>query len=875
MTVILFVFLSKNLLAQINPAPFDLTPDASFLGTHVAERIGYVLSGGGDVNGDGFDDFLIGTFHNHTYGYDCGAVYLILGQYKYQNAMQTSLTLATARFTGEKRNEALGYGVANNGDINGDGLADMLIGAPAGNTLSPSPGRVYIIFGRKEADWGYHAIPAFTANSCLVGEVKEDRLGVSVAFVGDINGDGFDDFICGAPDNDGGAAGAGKVYFFLGKASGWNINQVALAEARATFITGNKYASLGFAVAGVGDVNQDGTPDFLMGAPKGGVAYLIYGRQQTNWGKDFKVENSADVIFTMEGYSSSSCGYSVASAGDVNGDKIPDMLISAPEARPNGAYSGKTYLILGRANGWGTQKVSLGNVDASFIGENSFDRSGWCVSSAGDYNGDGFSEMLIGMFNEENKKTIAGKVYFIEGKNNGWEPNQSLKQSTFLQAPSVYNLYGFCVSSAGDLNGDHWGDFLIAEPYFSKDSSGQVYVFCSNRPEHTISGKLNYYNTSYGIPGVPVSTTGEFSKIDSTNTSGDFEFILYDYSDYELSLAALFDLPVVKNCITAYDAALTARSVLGLEELNELQKVAADVDGDDKVTPFDAVLILRHSLGLPKHEDTFTGDWYLADTTLTYPNFQQDYKDLLIKALVWGDVDANWKPTELLMEKNSSQTVTTTLAEINPGEKFTISLVVDSISNLFAFNSELTYNSDLVEFVQIQKGSQIRDFSCEYVNSAEGTLKIGGFGVNPVTVTDEFMTVIFKIKPGKIGETKILINHSLANNLSLPNRIIEIKTTNSLEKPIQFILNQNFPNPFNATTVIEYQLTGSELIDLAVYNTLGQRIKNLVASNQESGAYKITWDGTNSQGVSVPSGVYFFKLIAKEQTAIRKMILMR
>ncbi|MBN2092687.1 FG-GAP repeat protein, partial [candidate division KSB1 bacterium] len=874
-TFILFIFLLKNLLAQVNPMPFDLTPDASFLGTHVAERIGYALSGGGDVNGDGFDDFLIGTFHNHTYGYDCGAVYLILGQYKYQNAMQTSLTLATARFTGEKRNEALGYGVANNGDINGDGLADMLMGAPAGNTSSPSPGRVYIILGRKTADWGYHAIPAFTANGCLVGELKEDRLGVSVAFVGDINSDGFDDFICGAPDNDGGAAGAGKVYFFLGKASGWNLNQLALSEARATFITGNKYAALGFSVAGVGDVNQDGIPDFLMGAPKGGVAYLIYGRQQTNWGKDFKVETSADVIFTMEGYGSGSCGYSLASAGDVNGDKIPDMVISAPEARPNGAYSGKTYLILGRANGWGSQKVNLGNVEASFTGENSFDRSGWSVSSAGDYNGDGFSEILIGMFNEENKKIISGKSYFIEGKTTGWERNQSLKQSTFLQAPSIYNLYGFCVSSAGDLNGDHWGDFLIAEPYFAKDSIGQVYVFCSNRPEHTISGKLNYYKTSYGIPGVPVSITGEFSKIDSTNPSGDFEFTLYDYSDYELSFASLLDFAPKKNCITAYDAALTARYVLGLEELNKLQKVAADVDGDNKVTPFDAALILRHSLELPRHEDTFTGDWYLSDTTLIYKNFQQDNKELLIKALVRGDVDANWKPGEFMMEKNQAQTLVTALENIKFGETFIISLMLDSISNLLAFNSELTYDPDFLELVQIQKGTQFTDFNFEYANSPNGILKIGGFGVKPVAVSGAFTNITFVMKRGKVGETNIFINNMLANDTSLPNRIFKIKTENSTTTQAQFILNQNFPNPFNATTVIEYQLSKPELIDLAIYNTLGQRIKTLVASNQEAGTYKITWEGTDIQGISVPSGVYFFKLISKEQTQMRKMILMR
>ncbi len=875
MVVLLLIFTLKNIMAQINPAPFDLTPDASFLGTHAAERIGYAMSGGGDVNGDGYDDFLIGTFHNHTYGQDCGAVYLILGRPKYLNAMQTNLSQANARFTGEKRHEALGYGVANNGDVKGDGLADMLIGTPAGNPTNPSPGRVYVVFGRKAADWGYHAIPAFTANACLVGELKEARLGVSVAFVGDINGDGFDDFICGAPDNDGGAAGAGKVYFFLGKASGWNLNLEALSEARATFVSSYKYAAFGFSVAGVGDVNQDGIPDFLIGAPKEGVAYLIYGRRTTNWGKDFKVGTSADVIFTMEGYDRGSCGYSVASAGDINGDKIPDMIIAAPEAPANGAYSGKTFVVLGRANGWGTQKVNLGNADASYIGENSFDRSGWSVSSAGDYNGDGKAEMLFGMFNEENKKKVSGKAYFVEGKNTGWERNQPLKNIPFLKAPSVYNLYGFCVSSAGDLNGDHWGDFLIAEPYFSKDSSGQVYAFCSNRPEHNISGKINYYKTSLAMPGVYVSIKGEFSKIDTTNTSGDFNFTLFDYSDYELSFAAIMNLPCPQNCISAYDAALTARYVLGLEELNKFQKVAADVDADSKVTPFDAALILRHSLGLPKHDDSFAGDWYLTDTTMNFANLQQDHNELLIKALVRGDVDANWKPAGLEMAKNSVQTISSTLETIKPGEKFCVSLTVDSVYNLLAFNSELIYDPTYLELVQVQKGMQIPDFTCEQALSADGILKIGAFGVNPVPVSGEFARITFRLKSGKIGETKVFINNSLANNISLPNRVVQIQTENSVTENFQFSLNQNFPNPFNATTRIEYRLSQAEFIDLAVYNSLGQRINTLVAANQEAGFYKIAWDGTNSQGISVPSGVYFFRLTAKEQIQMRKMILLR
>jgi hypothetical protein len=129
----------------------DLIPDASFLGTHTAERIGYALGGNGDVNGDGIDDILIGTFHNNTTGFDAGATYLILGKRPFTRCMSENLTTADARFLGESRHNALGYSVACDGDQNGDGLADILIGAPAGNSSVTYPGKIYIIAGRRSA----------------------------------------------------------------------------------------------------------------------------------------------------------------------------------------------------------------------------------------------------------------------------------------------------------------------------------------------------------------------------------------------------------------------------------------------------------------------------------------------------------------------------------------------------------------------------------------------------------------------------------------------------------------------------------------------------------------------------------------------------
>ena len=110
---------SGDMLGQV------LTPNARFLGTHSLERVGYVISDAGDVNGDGFDDFIIGTFHNMTFGWNSGAVYLILGKTEFDWGMDFSLNNADARFLGSE-DEGAGYSISGGGDINGDGVLDIL-----------------------------------------------------------------------------------------------------------------------------------------------------------------------------------------------------------------------------------------------------------------------------------------------------------------------------------------------------------------------------------------------------------------------------------------------------------------------------------------------------------------------------------------------------------------------------------------------------------------------------------------------------------------------------------------------------------------------------------------------------------------------------
>ena len=386
--------------------------DASFLGEDPGDNSGYSVIGAGDVNGDGYDDILIGAWGDDDGGSSAGQTYLILGNASGW-AWNTDLSAADASFIGEDKGDLSGWSVAGVGDINGDGYDDILIGAYGDDDGGSYAGQTYLILGNATG-WAMDTDLA-NADVSFIGEYAEDRSGSSVAGAGDINGDGYDDILIGAYLNDDGGSDAGQTYLILGNASGW-VMDTNLSNADASFIGEDADDGSGWSVANAGDVNGDGYDDILIGAygdddggSYAGQTYLILGNA-TGWAMDTDLSN-ADASFIGENAGDGS-GYSVAGAGDVNGDGYDDILIGAPGDDDGGSDAGQTYLILGKVSGW-TMDTNLSNADASFIGEDADDWSGYSVAGAGDVNGDGYDDILIGAWGDEDGGTWAGQTYLI------------------------------------------------------------------------------------------------------------------------------------------------------------------------------------------------------------------------------------------------------------------------------------------------------------------------------------------------------------------------------------------------------------------------------------------------------------------------------
>ncbi len=349
-----------------------------------------------------------------------------------------------------------GYSLASAGDINGDGYADVIVGAPRIDILS-SPtaedaGRAYLYYG---ASAGLPSVPSAT----LSGDSQAGaHFGWSVAEAGDIDADGFSDIVVGAPHFDTPATDGGRIYVFYGSSSGIISTP---AWAASSTIAGTL---LGYSVAAV-DLNNDGRSDIIAGAPgdeseKGRVAIYLAGAS------GMPSTPSATLAGELAG---SQFGFSVAHAGDVNKDGYADILVGAPTY--GSGKPGKAYLYHGSSTGPTLAWNSSGDNQTASDSANPA-QFGISVASAGDVNGDGYSDIAVGAHGYNNTKTDSGKVYVYYGSASGASPAPNWTSSG---DDGDFSYFGVSVASAGDANGDGFADLIVGA-----HGQGKVFLYAGS-----------------------------------------------------------------------------------------------------------------------------------------------------------------------------------------------------------------------------------------------------------------------------------------------------------------------------------------------------------------------------------------------------------
>jgi hypothetical protein len=445
--------------------------------------LGHCVATAGDVNGDGFSDVVVGTPHFDNGQTQEGLALVYHGSPSGLGAVPTWALQSDLAFS------LLANSVAPAGDVNGDGFADVVVGAY--NYYDQSliaRGRAYLFLGSAE---GLVPGPAWFAD----GAQDDAKFGQCVATAGDVNGDGFADLLVASPSFDVDQVDEGRAFLYLGTPSGPTAAAVWAAEHD------EPGSQCGRSVAGAGDVNGDGYADVIVGA-------FLYDNGQSVEGRVFAYHGSAAGLSVVPAWSAESdqagarFGGSVAGAGDVNGDGFADVIVGSYLYDNGQTDEGRAFVFLGSAAGLAATaawSAESNQAAAEFGGS---------VAGAGDVNGDGFADVIVGSRIYDNGQTSEGRVWVYHGSAAGLSPAAAWT----AESDQTGAEFGVCVATAGDVNRDGYSDVLVGSFLYDDDLADQGRAFVYHGSPAGLSAAAAW--TADGIQlgdrfGISASTAGD------------------------------------------------------------------------------------------------------------------------------------------------------------------------------------------------------------------------------------------------------------------------------------------------------------------------------------------------------------------------------
>ncbi|MBW4534137.1 MAG: FG-GAP repeat protein [Pleurocapsa minor HA4230-MV1] len=458
---------------------------------------------------------------------------------------------------GKNEGDRLGEAVYSAGDLNGDGLDDLVVTAPDGGIPSTDDdsyyqsdrrGQAYVIFGTRSSNNSTVNLDSLNGSNGfkVSGIDATNQLGSAVS-VGDLNGDGIDDLVLGAPNagrnissyNYSYSENNGEAYVIFGTRNGKdaNFNLQSLNGSNGFTLKGIDASDLlGTAITSAGDINGDGIDDLAVSATGGGQpitnrngftysdrrgeVYVLFGKKN---GFDARINlfnlNGSNGFIVDGKDANDSLGSALSNAGDINGDGIDDLVIGAsnagnvidsPFADGDSDRRGEIYVVFGSKNGFNS-RFSVGD-RFTLTGIGIEDNLGTAISSAGDLNGDGIDDLVIGAANAsvDGSYTQSGQVYVLFGRQGGFGTQFDLNSLNGNNGFSIAGINGGDglgnAVSAGDFNGDDIDDLLVGASTAGSDSRGAAYVLFGKRNGFTSQVDLANLSSSAGIKIAGVSS---------------------------------------------------------------------------------------------------------------------------------------------------------------------------------------------------------------------------------------------------------------------------------------------------------------------------------------------------------------------------------
>ncbi|MCK6446692.1 MAG: FG-GAP-like repeat-containing protein [Planctomycetes bacterium] len=464
--------------------PVIAGPAWSVVGAQANAQLGYGVSGAGDVDGDGFSDVIVGAPYYDAGQSDEGRALLFRG---------SAAGLATTPAWTVESNQSgasLGFAVAFAGDVDGDGFSDVLVSAPFYDSTTSNVGRVELYRGSPS---GLGATPAWS----VLGPHADANFGNAVRAAGDVDADGFDDVLVGAPTAAASQFGEGRAYLFRGSASG------PATSPSWTLDGGQDSAFLGNSLAGAGDLDGDGYDDVIVGVQGYDTALVDAGRVLCFYGSASGLAATPDVVLDG-GQAFANFGYPVAPAGDVDGDGYADLAVGAIHHTNGETQEGRAFVYRGSAAGLATSPAWTAESNQATA------RFGIGLASAGDVDADGFGDLVVGASYYDDGAVDNGRVYVFLGS-----PTGLAASPVWIGAGSTASSgvqFGTACAAAGDVDADGYSDVLVGARGFTGSLAGEggAFVFQGGAQGPSASANWNAQSNQVGARlGASVAGAGD------------------------------------------------------------------------------------------------------------------------------------------------------------------------------------------------------------------------------------------------------------------------------------------------------------------------------------------------------------------------------
>ncbi len=704
------------------------------------------------------------------------------------------------------------------GDANNDGFSDVLVGFPGENTV-----RLY--YGAAVLD--------SIADLTFVGPQAGERFGAAVAF-GDIDNDGNDDILIGAPDNNSGAPNGGMVYLYRG-------NEDVTPDLS---VGGSQDGeAMGSSLASGLDYNDDGIDDWVTGSPSYDGVGADAGRCYLFYGGGF--DGSADLVLDGEA-AGDQFGASVGAAGDFSADGIEDLVVGAPHHGETQIQAGRVYVFAGGSSS--NIPFLAGDGPSATAG------LGASVAGIGDYNGDGIDDIAAGAprYDSPGGQNFGAVLFYFGG------PAAVGTASIQISGPQTNALFGTSVAAAGHPKESDRNDVLIGTPGYQFQLVGS--------PERNEYGRV--YLLAGGSTNVSGTVTIASGKIPGASfgavIAGGGDLNQDGYSDWVVGAPDDSTQAVGAGRAFAYKGGRGGVPGAGAIAVGDF-----NADGEaDLVSINSATGDVNIFLNDPNHSFVST-DRPVSNV------FQVDGQPV---AVACGDMNED-NFDDIAIVRASQEDVVIYLGNgdgtFQEGSTYAAGRRVTGYPLLpkKVYLADLTNDThlDLITVISAWGGVSVRDGVGDGT-FGDAALYLAGDLATDVAIGD--VSRDGKLDLAIIDQTNALVNVFFLRDGSVAKQ--QATDAPSIPPTVAPLLAQNYPNPFNPKTVIRYDLPVGGAVQLSVFDVRGRKVASLVNEKLPPGSQRAVWNGRDDDGGVVSAGVYLYRLVVNGEVAgQRKMVLVK